>query len=89
MMSVDMLAATIPKDISICSVVQEIARQIDHFTRELVALRLFSAWHSGVHYSETRTSFSTIFDASESSMHRLSYAVPFMSIIVVFAEIQN
>ena len=35
-MSVDMLGAIIPKDISICLVVQEIARQIDHFTRELV-----------------------------------------------------
>ena len=33
-MSVDMLGAIIPKDISICLVVQEIARQIDHFTRE-------------------------------------------------------
>ena len=31
-MSVDMLGAIIPKDISICLVVQEIARQIDHFT---------------------------------------------------------
>ena len=37
-MSVDMLGAIIPKDISICLVVQEIARQIDHFTRELVDL---------------------------------------------------
>ena len=36
-MSVDMLGAIIPKDISICLVVQEIARQIDHFTRELAA----------------------------------------------------
>ena len=35
-MSVDMLGAIIPKDISICSVVEEIARQIDHFTREPV-----------------------------------------------------
>ena len=37
-MSVDMLGAIImiPKDISIRLVVQEIARQIDHFTRELV-----------------------------------------------------
>ena len=35
-MSVDMLGAIIPKDISICLVVQEIARQIDHFTLELV-----------------------------------------------------
>ena len=41
-MSVDMLGAIIPKDISICSVVQEIARQIDHFTRELVDLSVFS-----------------------------------------------
>ena len=31
-MSVDMLGAIIPKDISICLVVQEIARQIDHFS---------------------------------------------------------
>ena len=31
-MSVDMLGAIIPKDISIWLVVQEIARQIDHFT---------------------------------------------------------
>ena len=37
-MSVDMLGAIIPKDISICFVVQEIARQIDHFTREPVDL---------------------------------------------------
>ena len=35
-MSVDMLGAINPKDISICLVVQEIALQIDHFTRELV-----------------------------------------------------
>ena len=41
-MSVDMLRAIIPKDISICLVVQEIARQIDHFTRELVDLSVFS-----------------------------------------------
>ena len=40
-MSVDMLGAIIPKDISICLVVQEIARQIDHFTRELVDLSCF------------------------------------------------
>ena len=33
-MAVNMLGAIIPKDISICSVVEEIARQIDHFTRE-------------------------------------------------------
>ena len=33
-MSVNMVGAIFPKDISICSVVQEIARQIDHFTRE-------------------------------------------------------
>ena len=33
-MAVDMLGAIIPKDISICSVVEEIARQIDLFTRE-------------------------------------------------------
>ena len=35
-MSVDMLGAIVPKDISICLLVQEIAHQIDHFTRELV-----------------------------------------------------
>ena len=40
-MSFDMLEAIIPKGISICSVVQEIARQIDDFTSELVDLRLF------------------------------------------------
>ena len=39
-MAVDMSGAIIPKDISICSVVEEIARQIDHFTRELVDLRV-------------------------------------------------
>ena len=33
-MSVDMLGAIIPKDISICLVVQEIARQIEHFTSD-------------------------------------------------------
>ena len=70
-MSVDMLGAIIPKDISIYSVVQQIARQIDHFTSELVDLRLFSVWHSRVHYSATRTSFAKIFDASESPIHRL------------------
>ena len=85
-MSVDMLGAIIPKDISICLVVQEIARQIDHFTRELVDLCLFSVWHSRVHYSATRTSFATIFDAYESPIHRLSYAVPFISIVVAVAE---
>jgi len=37
-MAVDMLGAVIPKDISICSVVEEIARQIDHFTRERARL---------------------------------------------------
>ena len=41
--------------------------------------------HSRVHYSATRTSFATIFDVSESPIHRLSYAVPFMSIVVVVA----
>ena len=41
-MSVNMVGAIFPKDISICSVVQEIARQIDHFTRELVDLTLWS-----------------------------------------------
>ena len=38
-MSVDMLGAIIPNT-SICSVVQEMARQIDHFIRELVELTL-------------------------------------------------
>jgi len=38
-MSVDMLGAIIP-NISICSVVQEMARQINHFIRELVELTL-------------------------------------------------
>ena len=85
-MAVNMSGAIIPKDISICSVVEEIARQIDHFTRELVDLCLFSVWHSRVHYSATRTSFATIFDAYESPIHRLSYAVPFVSIIMVDAE---
>ena len=85
-MAVNMSGAIIPKDISICSVVEEIARQIDHFTRELARLRLFSVWHSRVHYSATRTSFATIFDVSESPIHRLSYAVPFVSIIMVDAE---
>jgi len=33
-MAVNMSEAIIPKDISIASVVEEIARQIDHFTRE-------------------------------------------------------
>ena len=33
-MSVNMVGAIFPKDISICSVAQEIARQIDLFTRE-------------------------------------------------------
>jgi hypothetical protein len=50
----------IPKDISIRLVVQEIARQIDHFTRELVdsvTCVLFSVWHSRVHYSATRDEF--------------------------------
>ena len=47
---------------------------------------LFSVWHSRVHYSATRTSFATIFDVSESPIHRLSYAVPFVSIIIVVVE---
>ena len=81
-----MSGAIIPKDISICSVVEEIARQIDHFTRELARLRLFSVWHSRVHYSATKTSFATIFDVSESPIHRLLYAVLFMSVIVAVAE---
>ena len=38
-MSVDMLGAIIP-NLSICSVVQEMARQIDRFIRELVELTL-------------------------------------------------
>ena len=33
-MSVNVVGAIFPKDITICSVVQEIARQIDLFTRE-------------------------------------------------------
>ena len=41
-MAVDMSGAIIPKDISICSVVEEIARQIDHFTRELARLSVSS-----------------------------------------------
>ena len=85
-MSVNMVGAIFPKDISICSVVQEIARQIDHFTRELDQLVDFSVWHSRVHYSATRTSFATIFDVPESPIHRLSYAEPFVSIIIVVAE---
>ena len=81
-MPVDMLGAIIPKDISICLVVQEIARQIDHFTRELVdfSVALKSPLLSN------QDDFATIFDAYESQIHRLSYAVPFMSIIVAFAE---
>ena len=47
---------------------------------------LFSVWHSRVHYSATRTSFATIFDVSESPIHSLSYAVPFVSIIIVVVE---
>ena len=39
-MSVDLLGAIIRKDTSICSLVQEIARRIDHFNRELVDLTL-------------------------------------------------
>ena len=49
-------------------------------------LCLFSVWHSRVHYSATRTSFATIFDVSESPIHRLSYTVPFVWIIIVDAE---
>ena len=85
-MAVNMSGAIIPKDISICSVVEEIARQIDHFTCERARLCLFSVCHSRVHYSATRASFATIFDVSESPIHRLSYAVPFVSIIIVVAE---
>ena len=48
--------------------------------------RLFSVWHSRVYYAATRTSFATIFDVSESPIHRLSYAIPFMSFIVAVAE---
>ena len=51
-----------------------------------VRLSPFSVWHSRVHYSATRTSFATIFDVSESPIHRLSYAVPFVSIIIVVVE---
>ena len=85
-MAVDMLGAISPKGISICSAVEEIARQIDHFTREFARLCLFSVWHSRVHYSATKTSIATIFDVSESPIHRLSYAVLCMSVIVVVAE---
>ena len=81
-----MLGAIIPKGISICSVVEEIARQIDHFTGELARLCLFSVWHSRVHYSASRTIFATIIDVSESPIRRLSYAVLFMSVIVAVAE---
>ena len=82
-MAVDMLGAMIPKEICICLVVEEIARaQIDHFTRELARL----VWHSRVHYPATRTSFATIFDVSESPVHRLSYAVPFLWMIIVVVE---
>jgi hypothetical protein len=83
-MAVDMLGAIIPKGITICSVVEEITpgRQIDHFTRELARL----VWHSRVHYPATRTSFATIFDVSESPVHRLSYAVPFVWMIIVVVE---
>jgi len=31
-------------------------------------------------------SFATIFSASESPIHRLSYAVPFVSILIVVVE---
>ena len=38
-----MLGAILPKEICICLVVEEIARaQIDHFTRELARLSVFS-----------------------------------------------
>ena len=40
-MAVDRSGAIIPKDIFICSVVEEIARQIDHFTRERARLVCF------------------------------------------------
>ena len=86
-MAVNMSGAIIPKDISICSVVAEIARQIDHFTRERARLCLFSVWHSRVHYSATRTRFATIFDAYESPVDGLSYAMLLVSIIQVFSEI--
>ena len=75
-MAVDMLGAIIAKGISICSVVEEIARQIDHFTRELARLRLFSVWHSRVHYSATKTtSFATIMclKARFAGFHMLYY----------------
>jgi len=42
---------------------------------------LFSVWHSRVHYLATRTSFASTFDVSESPIRRISYAVPFVSII--------
>ena len=81
-MAVDRPGAIIQKGISICPVVEEIARQIDHFTRERARL----VWHSRVHYSATRTSFATIFDVSENPIHRLSYVVPFVSIVIVVVE---
>ena len=43
-------------------------------------------WHSRVHYPATRTIFATIFDVSESPILMLSYAVPFMSIVIAVAE---
>ena len=46
----------------------------------------FSVRHSRVHYPATRTIFATIFDVSESPILMLSYAVPFMSIVVAVAE---
>ena len=60
--------------------------QLNHFTRELVDFCLFSVWHSRVHYSASRTIFATTFDVSQSPIHRLSYAVLFMSVIVAVAE---
>ena len=69
-MAVNMSGAIIPKDISICSVVEEIARQIDHFTRERARLCLFSVWHSRVHYSATKTSFATILEVIHKSEKR-------------------
>ena len=92
-----MLGAVIPKDISICSVVEEIARQIDHFTRERARLcqcgtqesitqQLGRGGGEEEEFIRTRTIFATIFDVSESPIHRLSYVVPFVSIIIVAAE---
>ena len=68
MMSVDMSGAIIPKDISICPEVEQIARQIDHFTRELVRVDLPSVLSVALKSSllSNQESFATIVDMSES-----------------------